>query len=75
MKRKIGLRIMRRIVYTDGQPGQFVLTELGDGEVIISFHDDTGSDDVVGAQKIAVVADRRQTITDALALLHRIGEK
>jgi len=68
-----GLRIMRRAVYTNGAPCQIVLTELGDDRVIVSFHTDTGSDDI-GTQQIAVVADRKQMVSDALALLHRIGE-
>jgi len=69
-----GLRIMRRAVYTNGAPCQIVLTELGDDRVIVSFHTDAGSDDVIGTQQIAVVADRKQMVSDALALLHRIGE-
>jgi len=51
-----------------------VLTELGDDKLIVSFHDDTGTEDVVGTQRIAVVVDRKQTITDVLALLYRAGE-
>jgi len=51
-----------------------VLTELGDDKLIVSFHDDTGNEDVVGTQRIAVVVDRKQTITDVLALLYRAGE-
>jgi len=68
-----GLQIMRRAVYTNGAPCQIVLTELGDDRVIVSFHTDTGGDDI-GTQQIAVVADRKQMVSDALALLHRIGE-
>ena len=69
-----GTRIIRRAVYTDGTPCQIVLTELGEDRAIVSFHDDTGSEDVAGTQQIAVVVDRQQFANDALALFHRIGE-
>ena len=51
MTPKIGLQIIRRAVYTDGQPCQLVLTELGADKLIVSFHDDTGTEDVIGTQR------------------------
>ena len=73
MSNRIGLQIMRPVVYTDGTKCQIVLTELGDDKVIISFHTDTGTEEI-GTQQIAVVANRRQFVGDALALFYRIGE-
>lgn len=66
---------MRRAVYTDGTPCQLVLTELGNDSLIVSFHDDSGDEDTIGTQRIAIVADWKQTIHDVLALLYRAGEK
>ena len=71
---EIGLQIMRRAVYTDGSPCQIVLTEIDGGRGIVSFHDDTGDDDVIGVQQIAVVVpDCEQFASDAGALFHRAG--